>query len=348
MRKDKRCEVKGPRDPVTGKRLSYYGASPEEARAARDAALGIDPTPSEDSLYDYYVRVYLPTIMHRSQNWRSQVAWAMDKYILPWFAGEDIRTITRASLQNHFNRNLGNLSPSSRNKVKIVLSGILNLAEQDEIIPRNPASTIRLPAPTEPVKQALSPLELRQLIDSSRGQVRSFILLSGLCGLRIGEACAVTTADIHEGILHVENQVLQPPGGPHVTSTLKTPQSKRRIALPAALEAELVSGREAFVIQQSRTRTTRLFCTPSNVARELKRHQAEKGLKDVSPHELRHTFISILENDLGCPQNLVLELAGKARVNSYSHGREELHREWMSKLWETVMNATVRLEVLEA
>ena len=27
MRKDKRCEVKGPRDPETGKRVSYYGAS---------------------------------------------------------------------------------------------------------------------------------------------------------------------------------------------------------------------------------------------------------------------------------------------------------------------------------
>ena len=63
---------------------------------------------------------------------------------------------------------------------------------------------------------------------------------------------------------------------------------------------------------------------------------------------VRHTFISIMENDLGCPQNLVLELAGKARVNSYSHGREELHREWMSRLWGRVMAASVRLAVLEA
>jgi len=122
LRPDGLWEAKG--IDHSGRRKSYYGDTPEEASNKAYESFGIQ---SDDTLYSFYLNVYFPTVIHRSRNWRFQIAWAMDTHILPAFGRKKLDEITRAQVQRHFNGL--DLAPKSLSHVKKVFSGIMALAE---------------------------------------------------------------------------------------------------------------------------------------------------------------------------------------------------------------------------
>ncbi|MBX3114396.1 MAG: hypothetical protein KF836_07495 [Fimbriimonadaceae bacterium] len=67
----------------------------------------------------------------------------------------------------------------------------------------------------------------------------------------------------------------------------------------------------------------------------------------VGPHALRHTFISLLENEHECPPSIVAELSGKAKQGNtanYSHAHMEQKRKWMQMLWDRCSTAAKMAE----
>lgn len=67
------------------------------------------------------------------------------------------------------------------------------------------------------------------------------------------------------------------------------------------------------------------------------------GIGRVTPHELRHTFISLMENEIEAPRTVVEELSGKSKgkgVGAYSKAAMSRKLAWMEKFWNACRNAT--------
>lgn len=265
----------------------------------------------------------------------------MDGYVIPRFGDTLLAEISRADAQRWFNTLGKKLKPSSIQKVKIVFSGVLNLAEDDEIIAKNPVRRVRLPRVEEPDKTALTFQELNALIEASQPCITPFIILCGCCGLRAGEATGVRRNAVRNGILSVRRQVIQVRGGALDTETLKTPQSKRQIPMPQGMRDALEVGQVSSIWFCSNNKGG--YMLPNNSSRELEAAIIKADIQRITPHELRHTFISLMENELGCPRAIVAQLAGKKEKGStadYSHAHMSQMKTWMEKFWEKVSTST--------
>jgi integrase len=358
LRKDKRWEAKGI-DPSTGARKSYYGQSQAEAEKKALNSYGVS---SDGTLYSFYANVYLPTVAHRSENWIGQIAWAMDGYVLPEFGNVDLCEIDRKSAQRFFNRLLGLMKVSSVRKIRIVFSGVMNLAEDDELISRNPVRKVRLPAAEKPDKKALTFEQLWTLLEHAQPRAVPVILLEGFCSLRLGESVAVTRAHLPNGVLQVRQQALQLTGGCRILDKLKNPQSERDIPLPAPLLDRLLNAGQVsgiYVCSDSKGG----YLTPNNATRELAEaceraglgHYEDRSGKQafipmVTPHELRHTFISLMENEIEAPPAIVACLAGKSYGGpnkGYSHTHRKQLERWMQKFWDQASTSLTTKSVVK-
>lgn len=328
-RKGMKWEAKGV--GPTGQRKSFYGSTPQEAsdRAFASFPQDIDP----NTLYGFYASAYLPTIIHRSPAWKSMVGWAMDTYIIPTFGDKPLRDLNRSELQAFFNKI--ELKPSSTGKVRTILSCVLKLAVDDELLLRNPAASIRLPSAEKPNKRALSVDELGTLIDSSPPTVRPLVILAGVCGLRLGEALGLTWSAIDKTGLHVRQQVRKAKGGPVVLLSLKTRESNRIIPIPDEVKVMLRCGQASDVWVCSDQLGG--YMSPDAINKELAKACTLAGVPRVTPHELRHTFVSLMENEIEAPRSVVGEIVGHASegiTGLYSHARMEQKRKWLRKLVE--------------
>jgi len=321
-------------DPTTRKRKTFYARSAEEASALAAISLG---TFHDTTLFSFYSSVYLPTVRHRSQNWLDQIAWAMDKYILPEFGEVDIKEIKRPQLQIFFNRVGKELKASSLARMKIILSGVFRLAMADEVIAHNPAAFVRLPEPDRVIKTALTFDELHALIQASHSLVKPFVILAGCCGLRLGEAVGVTRKAISKtGVLTICQQVQQMKGECMISDKLKTEHSYREIPLPDSLLETLLDCKQVSDVWVC-SDTKGGFVRPKNITRELKIACEAAEVPVVTPHELRHTFISLMDNEVEAPRTVVMALAGhsaKTTTDGYSHVKNDQKLRWMERYWE--------------
>lgn len=352
MRKDKRYEAKGV-DPKTGKRKSFYSRiSQEDASSQARKSYGVQ---LGNSFRAYYLGGFIPAIVHRSENWRIQVAWAMKNIWCPVFGEIDLDQITRAMVQGAINSANLRYAPKSVHNAYKILHAMLELAEVDGVIDRNPCIKIRLPAIGPAQEIALSFDQLATLIKHSQPLIKPFVLLAGCCSHRLGEAVGSRLADIDkERVLQVRRQVLQLRGKIEITETLKTPQSHRSIPLPDGLYDEIMACERVPSLWIC-TDTIGGFVKPKNIRRELMIAQERAGLGHyegegkyrkfvplISPHELRHTFISLMENNLEVPRRVVEQLAGKhskSKIGSYSHADIADMRKAMERYWDQVSTA---------
>lgn len=338
--KTKRFLAKGI-NPDTGKRRSYSGATPEEAsQKAADSYGIITPVQADpEKLYGFYANVYLPTVLHRSDNWKSQIGWAMDNYIIPAFGDWKLSEITRSDAQKLFNRLLTKLPKvSSVRRIRIVFSGVMNLAEADDVISKNPVRYVRLPADEESEKKSLTFEQLHTILLASPKRLIPPLMLM-MQSLNLGEACAVRRNHIQNGRLKVRRQILQVKGGAIDTDKLKTPQRKRDIPLPKEVEEMILNAEQKSGIWVS-SNVDGGYMLPNNVSRELDELLAALDVPRVTAHEFRHTFISLMENELEAPPAIVHALSGKKdkRLTAgYSHTFWNQLVKWNGRFWEKVL-----------
>lgn len=351
QRKSGTWEAKGI-DLLTGRRKSFYGKSREEAEAKALQTLSLK---DDSTLRGFYFNCFVPTIAFKSKGWQDQIAYVMESLVLPRFGNIELKEITRHNAQMAFHqwaslkteKGRPRFTKETLNRVKIVFSCVMNLAEADDLILKNPLKRITVSGARSKPKVALSAEELWKLYEASDSLSKPVVLLAGFCSLRIGECCGVIRSAIDSvGVLHVRQQVLQYDGGCTISQTLKTEQSNRMIPLPDAVrEALLNAGQVSDVYVCSDTKGG--YITPNNATRSLKAACKRAGVPIIGPHALRHTFISLLENELECPQSIVAELSGKAKQGNtanYSHARMEQKRKWMQKLWDRASEAAKTAE----
>jgi len=181
----------------------------------------------------------------------------------------------------------------------------------------NPVGRIKRPkGASTPQRIGVDADGLKRLLEAASADVRDFALVALLAGmgLRVSEAC-----NLEAGNLGFDS-------GKRVMTITRKGAKRQRLAVPAWVSAAIddaLGGRPGRVLQ-------------SNDGGNLDRHDAARvvrrlanaaGLEQVTPHVLRHTFVT-LALDAGAPLHKVQDAAGHAdprTTQAYNDARESLN-----------------------
>lgn len=245
-------------------------------------------------------------------NTQAMYSRLLDSFILPKLGERRLRTITLRDieqLQQHVADSVAKGAYADRSKggrvsanlALMLVRILLNYAERHRLVASNVARHARRRGPTAEERQAkdsreiLTPAELRRLFDAAEGMGRVFLMTAGLTGLRRGELLGLTWPSVEwsTGTLHIRQQMQNGELVP-----LKTASAKRTVAMPPELVLELKKWRLAC----PKGPRDLVFCNrngsalfESNIAPQILRPALRRaGLREVTLHELRHGFGSIL------------------------------------------------------
>ena len=187
---------------------------------------------------------------------------------------------------------------------RTLLRRTLRRAERDGLVGRNVADLAEMPAAPRRKSRAMTLSQVRQLFGSGLTPWwRGFIVTGVMCGLRPGELLGLTWDDVDfaAGVIRVR-QSLKDSGR---LAELKTEQSRRTLAMPAAVAAALKAQRTDQAAVRLRlagsgrtpgscSAVTRVRGGSCAASGGLQGRDARAGIGYWQPRELRHTFVSVL------------------------------------------------------
>ena len=159
--------------------------------------------------------------------------WALELHLLPYFAQHRLSEITVEEVDRYKTGKLreGKIAANAINKTLTRLAQVLEVAVEYGHIERNPAKGKRRRVKgTEPKRSWVEPEQLLSLLDAASHSMRPLIATLAGSGLRIGEAIALTWADVNLG-----------------TGTITVRESKtaagegREVDMPIGLREELTT-----------------------------------------------------------------------------------------------------------
>lgn len=144
---------------------------------------------------------------------------SLEVHILPRFGPLPLDEITTAAVRQWRGEFSATGHDATGAKSYALLKAILQTAEDDEVIPRNPCR-IKGAGSAAKVRRsiALSPSELAELVAAMPTAWRALTLVSGWCGLRVGEAAGLRRGDVDLS-----------------TGTLRIAQTAQYVGTPARL-----------------------------------------------------------------------------------------------------------------
>lgn len=214
-------------------------------------------------------------------------------------------------------------------KIRSVLNQACKWGERRGALATNPVGIAELPkTKTTPSKRSLTHQEVQNLLAAIAGSRLEALwtILLGL-GLRSGEVRALLWKDWdrRNGTLAVRRNVGKINGVLTVVDHMKTPASKRTLALPSSITALLEAHFELSKRQAQAAPDDLIFSTSSgrpldsaNLRRDLKRLCEQAGIPEVCVHELRHTCASLLA-DAGVPAESLADVLGHRDIRT-THG----------------------------
>ncbi len=256
----------------------------------------------------------------------------LDRHLLPHFGATSLRGIDKAGVERFASGLVeGGRSPKTANNIVGLLKTILRAAEEDGLIERNPARSVRpLRVPRRRV-EVYTPEEAAALLAAADGGDRVLLLAAVATGLREGEQFALRWSDLD--FRNATASVRRRYHKGHEDDP-KSPSSVRVVALPEVLLAALADHRKRQAEERLAAGGTwrdldLVFCGPdrrplhqSRANRALKRAAKRAGLRALRFHDLRHTHASLL---LAVGENIktISERLGHSTVsvtlNVYSH-----------------------------
>jgi integrase len=338
---------------VDGIRRSPSFATYAEAEAAakvlqttrgerrRRRMAGVDPGLTFAAWADRWLRQIAPPAL-KPRAYQPH-ADAMARHLVPALGTLRLTELRRGTLrdvllrcQRQGRQDGGPLAPGSVRQIYSALRACLQAAVEDELLTANPAARLggkrglRL-EPTarqrqERVEQrVLEPEQATTLLTYTRSQARDWyaLVLTYLrAGLRLGEALALEITDFHPDTpsLHIRQAQNK------VTGKLETPKHGSRV-VDLSLSPELVrvlrvqvAGLKKHSLKTGQPLARWLFPSRAgtmvqsrNMARAITRLCARAGLGHHSPHDLRHTYATLLVR-AGCPLDYVQRQLGHASI----------------------------------
>jgi integrase len=339
------------RSKTFGPRNTPKGSTPyREAKAHRDKQLvavrdGSYVADARVSFEDYWTR-----FVEESRNLRPATRDLYERmarlYVLPTFGATPIGSITKRQVEAWVHDLASKAGLPTVEAAFRVLRRVLSAAEDDEppVMRKNPARKVRLPQAEDdgPAMRTLTYDELRRVAGAVPDRYRALVLLMGLCGLRIGEAIALTVADLNilRRQVSIGKAATEVRGNVTVGPT-KTKGSRRAVQLPQAVADALAAHLAAFPAGPDglvftaegggfvrRTNFRRRVWVPALL---------EAGIPEPLPrvHDLRHSAAT-LALEAGVHPKIVQAMLGHSRIGTtldrYSHVTDRLTEEAAGKL----------------
>lgn len=248
-------------------------------------------------------------------------------------------------------RQAAGLSSRTVQQLHAILRAALQHAVREDVIPRNVAKLVQVPAAQRIEVRPLSVAETRILLSAARSE-RLYALCVVLLavGLRRGEVLGLRWVDIDlDGRTLRVRQTLQRAAGKLHFVPPKTVRSARTVPLPAVCVSAL---QEHHTKQEAERRKAGdswqesglVFTTaigtplePRNVNRWFKALCGRAEVRPIRLHDLRHTCATFLLTQ-GVPARVVMEILGHSAINVtmniYAHVLPEVQRAAADRLNE--------------
>src|SRR5215204_373350 len=330
--------VEGPKRKVLyGKTRAEVSAKLTKAMADRDDGLVFDAGGA--TVGDYLDRWLSDSVRGTVR----ESTYSRDKYLItnhikPALGRLKLTNLNALHLQGLYRDRLDpGLSGSTVQKIHHVLHKALAQAVKWNLIPRNPADSVKAPTPTPKEMHPLSASEARKLLEVAQGdRLEALYVLAVHTGMRRGELLGLKWPDVDWVNATVRvRRTLTRKGTGHVLGEPKTKKSRRTVRLTHKAVEALRSHRARQA--QEKLRVGSLYqdqdlvfsgyngglINPSNLRqRSFKPLLKRAGLPQITFNDLRHTCASLLFQRNVHPK-LVQELLGHASVaitlDTYSH-----------------------------
>lgn len=288
-------------------------------------------------------------LIKQKSSTRQKYNFLIERHIIPELGGYTIAELTTELLNAFIDQKLhqgrldgyGGLSPAYVRSMAIIINAALAFAAEEFALPLQGA--VRKPCVRRKEVIVLTVSE-QKLLESQLLAEPTYtglgILLSLNMGLRIGEVCALSWADIDQldNILSVSGTVVRKKedNGTEVLAidTPKTPASLRRIPIPSKLHDILRQMRATSPGQYVLSERSR-FISPRTYEYRFHRALAKCGIRSVNYHVLRHTFATrCIESgmDIKTLSELLGHTSPSTTLNTYVHSSMDRKRIQMEKL----------------
>ena len=217
------------------------------------------------------------------------------RYLIPFFGDRNLAEINRQMVQGFVAQMGKQLAPKTVCLAKNLLSKIFSTAIEWGYVEQNPCTGVRLPTLiVQRTRTALTPEQVRKLLEGLPEPCRTMVLVAVLTGLRRGELFALRwgALDFERKLVHVRESVYE-----GQFTTPKTRSSVRTIAMCHALEEALrvlrhSSAAPSDLVFVSNAGTP---LRPENVLKRVLHPVCTRlGLPKVGWHDLRHTSATLL------------------------------------------------------
>jgi integrase len=286
-----------------------------------------EPPALPEPLFEEFVTgTYLPlqrTNKKRSYERDVQVAGVLCDF----FQGKTLKEIKKSDVERFKRERSESLtkyerkrSPATVNRELAILSAILTLAVDDELIPGNPCRRVKPFRMDNTRNRYLSKDEEKRLLAALEGEewLRAVIIMAIHTGMRRGEIFKLKWFDVDfaRGVIHVRN----------------TKTGKDRVVPMSAAVRQMLE-------QQPKT-SGHVFPSPKtggqliDIKRRFDLARTVAKISDFRFHDLRHTAATRLA-DAGVNVIVIAEILGHGDIRTtkrYSHAMDEAMREAVEKL----------------
>ena len=167
------------------------------------------------SFADYVNYTYIPVVLPTyASSTHERYKGVVNNYLVPQFGSIPLRSMTTLALQTYFsqaasNENLKRLSHESVDKIRDVLSSVLESARKYKLLSENPAENVQL-LPDRKGKRRhkpfLTPQQFTTLISLMAEPYASMIYVAIYTGLRVSELIGLRWEDVHESAITIDER----------------------------------------------------------------------------------------------------------------------------------------------
>lgn len=370
-RADGRWQTNVELPPRNGKRRrkALYGKTSAEARDAwfayhRTSASQRETAASGGMTFEAFAE---RTMSERKKS-RAPSTIARDEsmlrvHVFPYIGNTKLADVTHEHIVHILEEAEPRLAGTTRRHLHGTINKYFEYARKRRLVPDNPASYVDRPRATTVESTRYSEHEVQAYLDATAGEpYEAAFMLAVLTGMRLGEILGLrwSNIDFEERVIFVRNALALGPNGKSRLGATKTHRSVREVSFPPGV-SDALSRRK---VAQNRDRLragqewnpevphldssipndlvftnelghplSRTNFTRTHHGRIVKR----AGVRRVTFHELRHTFISLHHDggtDVATVQWAVGHSSSSLTMDLYTHPGSEKRRDAADNLGE--------------
>ena len=300
-------------------RLWFYGSTQEEAEAKKSAYLSQnEPVKlAPGSVGEFVFAAWWPRILAKTKpptQKRYSDIWRL--HVSPTWQDAPLSSVKLEQVQSW----LGSLelSPKSKELCKLVLSSILNLAEQLGRIPRNEAKWATLPKSKPKRRVDLNLSKIHKLMKAAEGtDMEGPVFAAAYLGMRRGEVCGLKVTDLEDGAIHIRRTRNKQYEG---SLKSKAEGEERVLPVPPAMLARIRSFAQEGSIYVFSWNGGPL--NPDRLTHNMEQLCAKAGIERLTFHDLRAAAGSNLRR-LGVDPWTIMRILGHTKIDTTTIYQDE-------------------------